>query len=196
MRSLRGFSCLITLVLVMTTGARPAHATVVVPASLDELAAGASAIFHGRVTDVQPRWEPGRRRIESFVAIDVADYLKGDLGSLVIIRVPGGELGPFRSIVVGAPTFAAGDEVILFVGASGPFYPYVLGLDQGVFRVVRTHALQPSMVVPPPLVGMPNAPRRLVRGDPLRRPMALDQFITQVRALVEQGRPGMRGGHQ
>jgi hypothetical protein len=195
MRLLRGFSFSITLVMVMTTGARPAQATVVVPASLNELAAGASAIFHGRVTDVQPRWEPGRRRIESFVAIDVADYLKGDLGSLVIIRVPGGEIGPFRSIVVGAPTFAAGDEVILFVGASGPSYPYVLGLDQGVFRVVRTHALQPSIVVPP-LVGMPNAPRRLVRGDPQRRPMALDQFITQVRALVEQGRPGMRGGHQ
>lgn len=196
MRSLRGLSFSVALVMVMTTGARPAHATVVVPASLDELAAGASAIFHGRVTEVQPRWEPGRRRIESFVAIDVADYLKGDLGSLVIIKVPGGEIGPYRSIVVGAPTFTAGDEVILFVGASGPSYPFVLGLDQGVFRVVRTHALQPSMVVPPPLVGMPNAPQRLVRGDPQRRPMALERFISQVRALVEQGRRGVRRGHE
>ncbi|MBI1872723.1 MAG: hypothetical protein HYZ58_04230 [Acidobacteria bacterium] len=182
----------VALFVVIGAGVRRAGATMVVPASLDELAAGAVAIFHGRVADVQPRWEPGRRRIESFVAIEVVDYLKGNLGPLVVIRVPGGELGPYRSIVVGAPTLTPGDEVILFVGANGPSYPYVLGLDQGVFRVVRTNARQPSMVLPPPVASRTNAPGRVVRGDPQRRPPTLEAFVSQVRALVEQVAGGAR----
>lgn len=196
MRSFRASVIGLTLAVVVSVDARPAGATVVMPATLDELAAGAVAIVHGRVADVQARWEPGRRRIESFVAIEVTDYLKGNLGSIVIIRVPGGELGPFRSVIVGAPTFASGDEVILFVGASGPSYPYILGLNQGVFRVVTTTARRVSMVVPPPLVSLFTAPARLVRGDPRRRPIALEQFVSQVRALVEQAPRGVPGGHQ
>ena len=64
-------------------------------------------------------------------------YLKGALGPTLRFRVPGGELGRFRSIVVGAPEFAVDERVVVFLGARGPSVPYVLGLSQGVFRVVR-----------------------------------------------------------
>jgi len=177
----------VALFVVIGAGLRPLQATVVLPATLDELATAAVAIFHGRVVDVQARWEPGRRQIESFVSIEAADYLKGDLGPTVIVRVSGGEIGSYRTIVVGAPTFAPGDEVILFVGATGPSYPYVLGLNQGVFRVVRARARLP--VVVPPLVGMSDTPT-IVRGDPRRRPIMLEQFVSAVRTLVAQAPQG------
>ena len=49
--------------------------------------------------------------------------------------MPGGRLGRYRSLVVGAPTFEAGQRVVVFLGATPPSLPYVLGMSQGVFRV-------------------------------------------------------------
>ncbi|PYR26043.1 MAG: hypothetical protein DMF98_10240, partial [Acidobacteria bacterium] len=67
--------------------------------------------------------------------LEVERYLKGSLGDSLEFRVPGGEFGRFRSVVVGAPEFAVDERIVVFLGAKGPAIPYVLGLSQGVFRV-------------------------------------------------------------
>jgi hypothetical protein len=125
-----------------------ARATVLVSMDFPELAASADAIVHGRVVSVQARWMDGRRRIESLVTIEVAEYLRGDFGSPLTIRVPGGDFGGYRSVFVGAPTFSEGDEVILFLGARGPSLPFVVGLNQGVFRVLTPPGFQTKVVTP------------------------------------------------
>ena len=162
------------------------RATVLVPAELCELVRDSQAIVHGRVVDVSAVWVDGRRRIDSLVTLEVEQYLKGDLGDEVTIRVPGGQIGRYRSVMVGAPSFAEGDEVVLLLGARGPSVPYVLGLSQGVFRVVEDPQTRGRLVVPPPLV--PGVEAQLVkRGDGARRPLPLDRFTAEVRALVTGG---------
>src|SRR5438046_2022074 len=106
--------CVIASMLVM---ALPARATVIVPADLGELAQDARAIARGRVAAAEARWSDDHRSIETIVTLDVDIYLKGSLGSTLLFRVPGGELGRFRSITVGAPQFAVDDRVIVFLGA-------------------------------------------------------------------------------
>jgi hypothetical protein len=113
-----------------------------------ELAASADAIVHGRVLSVEARWMDGRRRIESLVTIEVAEYLRGDFGSPLVVRVPGGNLGGYQSVFVGAPTFDEGEEVILFLGAKGPSLPFVVGLNQGVYRVRVPAGFQGKVVTP------------------------------------------------
>src|SRR3989454_3262808 len=61
------------------------------------------SIARGRVVAVDAQWTPDRRTIETLVTLEVESYLKGALGGTVQFRVPGGTLGRFRSIVVGAP---------------------------------------------------------------------------------------------
>jgi len=161
-----------------------ARATVVVPADLTELARAAHVIVHGRVVSVQAQWADGRRGVETIVRLQASDYLKGDFGSEVLIRVPGGELGRYRSVMPGAPTFREGDEVVLFLGASPPSLPYVLGLSQGVFRLVRNPATGGTVVTPSPLVASATRVVRVQRGDPLRRRPTLEQFARQVRLIV------------
>jgi hypothetical protein len=163
-----------------------ARATVLVPAELGELVRESQAIVHGRVADVTAVWADGRRRIDSLVTIEVREYLKGDLGAQVTIRVPGGQIGRYRSVMVGAPAFAEGDEVVLLLGARGPSYPYVLGLSQGVFRVVEDPQTRARLVVPPPLVAGVEV-QAVKRGDGARRPLPLDRFTAEVRALVAGG---------
>src|SRR5258708_2814674 len=122
------------------------------------------------------------------VTLDVDESLKGDLGGSVQFRVPGGLLGRFRSIVVGAPRFAVGDRVVVFLGTRGPMIPYIVGFSQGVYRVVRDNASGARgawRVTPPPIApSASDVPVRIVRGDPSRVPLALDEFEARVRALA------------
>src|SRR3954471_12539903 len=123
--------CLLTLL------ALPARATVLIPADLGELSRDALAIARGRVVALDSQWTEDHGTIETIVTLEVDSYLKGSLGSTLRFRVPGGELGRFRSVVVGAPEFAIDQRVVVFLGAHGPSVPHVLGLSQGVFRVAR-----------------------------------------------------------
>ena len=163
-------------------------ATVLLPADLGDLSRDARAIALGRVVAVDGHWADDRRSIETLVTLDVDAYLKGSLGSTLQFRVPGGQFGRYRSILVGAPEFAVNQRVVVFLGARGPSVPYVLGLSQGVFRLVEASDGSGWLVTPPPLPPAVAGSTRVVRGDAARRPMPLSDFERHVRALVE-GKP-------
>jgi hypothetical protein len=160
-----------------------AHATVLVPADLGELSREAVAIARGRIAAVEGQWTDDHRTIETVVSLEVDEYLKGSLGAVVQFRVPGGLLGRYRSIFVGAPAFAVDQHVVVFLGAHGPSVPHVLGLSQGVFRVVPDASGTGWLVSPPAM--MPVAtPTPVVRGGVARQPIALAEFEQRVRALT------------
>jgi hypothetical protein len=171
---------LITII-VCSWFAASVQATSILPADLEELSHDAVAIVVGRVAAVDARWTQGRRGIETVVTLEAETYLKGGLGQSVQFIVPGGELGRFRNVIVGAPRFAAGEHVVVFLGARGPSIPFVLGFNQGLYRVVAEG--REEFVTPPPL-SPANAPARVVRGDPSRRPMRLREFERAVRELA------------
>jgi len=175
MRTTPALVCLLLIAL-----AAPARATVVVPADLGELARDAIAIARGRVAAINVQWTDDRGTIETIVTLEVESYLKGSFGSELSFRVPGGELGRFRSIVVGAPEFAVGQRVVVFLGARGPTIPFIVGFNQGVYRIV---AGESGWMVTPPANVPAAASVRVVRGDVARRPMPLADFEQRVRAL-------------
>ena len=72
---------------------------------------------------LEAQWLEGRRSIETLVTLEVETYAKGDLGRTVTLRVPGGQMGPYRSVMLGAPTFVEGEEVVVFLAASWPRHP-------------------------------------------------------------------------
>ena len=172
------------LVTLMVVAAPTARATTFAPVDFSELVLAARAIVHGRIIDVQPQLSDGRRRVETLVTLQVATYLKGSLGSSVVFRVPGGQIGRYRTIVLDAPNFAPGDEVVLLLGARGPSVPYVLGLSQGVFRITGDPISGERRVMPTPVRGEGNEWKRVVRGDSSRRPILLTDFAAGVQAIL------------
>ena len=170
------------------TLAAPVRATTIIPADLGELSRDARAIARGRVVAVEGRWTDDRHAIETIVTLDVENYLKGSLGSTLQFRVPGGDLGRYRSIVVGAPEFAVDQRVIVFLGAVGPMVPYILGLNQGVYRVVEGSDRANLLVTPPPILPSANSTATgatpIVRGDRARQALPLAEFEQRVRALA------------
>jgi hypothetical protein len=160
----------------------PASGTVLVPAELGTLVREAPIVVRGRVAAVEPQWSADRRSIETLVTIDVESYLKGSLGQALTFRVPGGQIGRFRSVVVGAPAFLVDERVVLFLGHRGPRVPYVLGLSQGVYRLAAAEG--GWQITPPAVIGGAGPARPVVRGDPARRPLSLSAFERHVRDLM------------
>jgi len=163
-----------------------ASATVLVPAEFTEIVGGSEIIAYARVVDVRPEWADGRRWIDSIVTAEVVSYLKGGSDDTITFKVPGGQLGRYRSVVVGAPVFARGDEAVLFLKTRGDELPDIFGLNQGVFRVRVDTRTGQRMVVPPPV--MMTAPgdeaQPITRGALDRRPLAFEAFGARVRAAM------------
>lgn len=165
-----------------------AQATVLIPIEFRELVATSSAIVHGRVTDARSVFVDERRSVDTFVTVAVEDYLKGNLGEYVTFRVPGGEAGRYRTVFVGAPQFARGDEVVLFLKATSGRVPVVVGLSQGVFRVLPEPGSGRRLVTTPVVMSRKGEmPQRVIRGDPARRPISIETFSDAVRQVMAEG---------
>jgi hypothetical protein len=159
-----------------------AGATVLVPVDLAGLSRDARVIARGRVAATVPTWTGDWRSIETLVTLDAETYLKGAAGVTLQFRVPGGQMGRYRRWFVGAPEFSVGQRVIVFLGDRGSDVPYVLGLSQGVFRLAP--GSDGWVVTPPPILPTSALPQAIVRGDPARRAMRLDDFERHVRVLA------------
>jgi hypothetical protein len=172
-----------------------ASATVLVPAEFSEIVGGSQIIAHARVVDVRPEWADGRRWVDSIVTAEVVSFLKGGSPSeeTITFKVPGGRLGRYRSVLVGAPVFTRGDEAVLFLRQRGNDLPDVFGLNQGVFRVRVDPRTGQKLVVPPVIraEGTPD-PQPVTRGSIDRRPLAVDAFGARVRDVMAASPKGAR----
>lgn len=166
------------VVVVVALVAQPVGATMLLPADFLQMVTESQLIVHARVRAVEGELVGSRRTIESRVTVDVLSSIKGQAGSEVVFQVPGGRVGRYRRIFVGAPTFTAGDEILLFLKGRAPAVARPYGLSQGVYRVTRASGT--PVVVPIPAV---EGVAGTMRGDPARKPLALEEFAQQVRAL-------------
>lgn len=174
-------------VLALVAGAllsRPLDATVIIPASLQNLAVEAQTIVAGRVTEVRAQVRPNRRRIDSYVVFAVDESLKGSAGRSIVFKTLGGESGRYRTIVHGAPVFTPGDEAVVFLGRGA--VPYPIGLSQGVFRVRPDRISGERRIVVPPMLLDPKGALTVRRGDGTRVPMSVGDFTALVRRALRR----------
>jgi hypothetical protein len=164
------------------------RATVLVPAEFGEIVAGSQVIVYGRISDVHAEWSGDRRAIETVVSLEAASYLKGGPGDVVTFRVPGGQIGRYKNVMVGAPQFQTGEETVLFLRAQGPSVAQIFGLSQGVFRVRVDARTGDRLVVPPVLMRTGETAERVVRGAIDRTPLPIEAFAASVRAAMAHTR--------
>jgi len=136
-------------------------------------------VVQARVGSVSSlRSEAGR--ITTVVELVRLDTWAGPDAETLRMLVPGGVVDGLGQHVEGAPHFAPGEEVVLFLAAHGPAFQPV-GLGQGVWRVDRSSPGAP-LVRPEPLEGVLLLTPSGTRAAALRTPMALEALRAQVRA--------------
>ena len=178
----------ITALIVVLCCAPVLRATVLVPAEFREIVTGSQIIVYGRIGEVRPEWSADRRRIDTVVTVEAASYLKGGPGPTVTFRVPGGTIGRYKNVMVGAPEFQTGEEAVLFLNAQGPSVAHIFGLSQGLFRVRVDARTGRRLVIAPVLLAGGDAARKVTRGDTARRPLPLETFAATVRAAMAGAR--------
>jgi hypothetical protein len=172
----RLFATLLVVAAVWTT---PVGAVVVIPITFEQLVDEAAAVVYARVADVRGQWTLDRQSIDSIITLEALQYVKGDLGPTVTMRLPGGEASGRIQVIPGAPVLREGELVVLFLKARGPALLTTLGLGQGIFRVTRDVRTGAMLVTPPPLKESERG--RVIRGAAERRALSIDRFFAAVR---------------
>jgi hypothetical protein len=124
---------LLTLTLLV---AAPAQGAVFRQTSVEWLARGADAVVRARAERVESRLAPDGLRIFTEVTLRTLQVWRGTAPALLVVTVPGGELGGWGQRVDGAPVFKAGEEVVVFLARRGGMAAWsVHGLALGRFLV-------------------------------------------------------------
>jgi len=161
-------------------------AHVVVPTEFREVVADSGLIVRGMVTDVRTVRLSGGS-VESFATVAVDAVLKGDAVRFVTVRVPGGQIGTRRFVMVGAPTLSAGQQAVFFLRRAGDGSWRPVGLSMGVYRLRADRATGGAVVAPPAVAGWTASAGPVVRGDTRRQTISVQEFESMVR-LIATGR--------
>ena len=131
------FSRFCIVLLIAASAFMSAHATLVRPLALDEMAASAATIFHGKCTANKTEREPGTKFIVTYTTFAVTEAMKGSVERTHVIKQIGGTLPNGDGMhVEGVPTFTVGEDYVVFLnGVSTLGFSSPTGLSQGRFNI-------------------------------------------------------------
>lgn len=124
------------LLALLALAALPAHGTIARAVSFEEKVDAADAIVLGRIVATESAWDPSHRWIVTRSTLQVETALKGTPAPQLTLVTPGGSIDGVRQETVGVPSFAPGDEHVVFVRSTNAG-PTVAFFDQGLFDVTR-----------------------------------------------------------
>jgi hypothetical protein len=174
----------VVFAVLMLVAGTTALATETVPSVLRDVVGAAELIVRGQVTDVRVVSRVGRR-VESVASVAVDAVLKGPSATFVSVWVPGGTVGRYRFVTVGAPTLRQGQRAIFLLvkHPDGGWRP--VGLAAGVYRIERERSTGLAVVREPIVsAGTPAGP--VVRGDVRRRRLTVQEFESAVRLVLSR----------
>ena len=127
-------------------------------ASLENLAAASSHVLRGRFVAFESAWTRDKSAIYTVGRFRVDEAIAGQAaGTEITVILPGGRVGDASQIVIGAPAFDIGKEVVLMLdaaaaagaaGASGGNTTFaIVGLAQGAFDIKRDAASGKTLAV-------------------------------------------------
>jgi len=141
----------------------------------------ADVICLGTVVALESRWDEAHGLIYSLATVEVGQILKGDeVSNKLVVRYLGGTVGDVGMSVPGAPTFQAGEDVLLFLAPEEDGSYSVAGMSQGKYTIERD---EPSGITyaKPELRGL-----TFIGGeeDAMGEPMPLQELLTWIEELL------------
>jgi hypothetical protein len=172
----------------------PATASVVPYFGLEDLEREGQVIVLGEIAAVDPGMSDDGRIIVTRVEVRIDRALKGGPRERVTLEIPGGTLHGTTLVASGAPRFAAGERVVLFLEpqAAGRFV--VTGWNQGKFLVRRDPRTGRDVVTQPGGGSLYVGPdgRPAPRDPRLAGPRVLGDFLRDIETIV--ARSGAKRG--
>ena len=121
---------------IVLSHSKTAEATVVADLPIETMAERAAAVVRAHVERVGTRIviEGPGHRVETIVRLKIHDWWKGDMGTSTLVLVEPGGITPYGRVMThGAPSYEAGQEVIVFAERDPGQRLHTLGLALGRF---------------------------------------------------------------
>ena len=118
-----------------------ARATSVTRLSFEELTDQSELVVSGQINRSWAEWDAEHKYIWTRYELSVSGTLKGSAASSVVFSEPGGIVGDKGMSVPGSVSYAAGEEVVIFLQRMPNGYLRTAGWSQGKFRVDQTGKL-------------------------------------------------------
>lgn len=98
-----------------------AWATLILPQDLGTMVKASTHVFRGKVVSIESRWNGDKTLILTDVGIQVTEAFKGKRAPVVSLELIGGRVEDVVLDVVDSPSFAIGEDVVVFatVGKDG-----------------------------------------------------------------------------
>jgi Matrixin. len=104
----------------------------------EQLITSSRIILLGDVQSVKSQWDTRHQNIFTYVKVEVSKVLKGQLrGHTIVFKQLGGETGEDATVIFGAPSYKAGQRLLLFLTTSPEGTLRVAHLFQGKFDVLE-----------------------------------------------------------
>ena len=113
-----------------------AHATTMIPLSIQQLVDASDEVIKGTVTEVWTEPDNKTGMVWTYAQVEVSKTLKGEPGPVVIIEQPGGSWGTISASVEGVARFSVGEEGYFFVEHLDSGHNVSVGMSQGKFNVI------------------------------------------------------------
>ena len=130
------------LILALALGVSQSRATTIVRHTVEEMTRIADEVVLGTVAASESHWTDDRQQILTYVTVTSTERLKGTgTGDVTFVQL-GGTVGTDFMVALGTPSFAPGEQVLVFLGRMNsdkrlavPTDRWLLGLGQGKWGV-------------------------------------------------------------
>lgn len=177
----------------------PSRGTTVVPPSFGELVNESDCIVRTQVKRVTSEWreKQGSRRIYTLVELEVHDVISGTAPQTLILQLLGGRIDDQEMVVDGVPTFAVGQEDILFVRGNGRQFCPLTAIMHGRYPVLKAETSDRAYIAranSAPLMDVSevshpmaeeNKARSPIRAATISQAITPEIFIQQIRAALD-----------
>jgi len=151
--------------------------------SAQDLTNESTAVFYGKCTKKRCEWNEKKSKIYTYVTISPEEYIKGNLGSEVVIAVPGGQVGNIIYEVSETPVFTEGEDVVAFVWKNPSGRNLITGGHQGRMKIEKDSKTGKRFVT-----DMDDVTETTIQGQEnvnKSRKVKLEEYVTKLKGYMK-----------
>jgi hypothetical protein len=152
--------------------------------SARELTKESNAVLYGKCKGKRCEWNENRSAIYTYITIAPEEYIKGHLGSEVVVMVPGGRVDDILYEVSETPFFADDEEVVAFIWTNPRGKNLITGGFQGKMKIDRDEKTGKRMVD----AGVMDEEEQVLAPGQVKKAerMELEDFVVKLKGYARQ----------
>lgn len=153
--------------------------------SANDLTNQSTAVFYGKCSKKTSDWNENKSIIYTYVTVVPEAYIKGNLGSEVILAIPGGQVDDIIYEVSDMPFFTEGEEVMAFVWKNPAGKNLITGGSQGKLKIEKDRNTGKRMVQGAGIIDDTEAQNQASGQVKKTADMVLEDYVTKLKGYMK-----------